>query len=454
MFWRPEAPEARIPGELRFDADGVLLRLFEDLDPVEMTDGFDLRPTRIEVPLIHGMLHNRTEAVSVVGVSGVTLGLPFGHGHQDLIADAALFGGHLDQLVFDDARVTFDCLAAWADPPPIAETEVQPQVRTVVRTGRLELARAEVRGREVLLQSLVSGRWGDSVHLDQRVALTVACGPLALRDVLAIWVRPMGDLLVVCLGRPASITHLELHGVDVNGERRWFRVSQELVQRAPADDVSVAKIRNYDAPTLLLPDDPDVPFAELLPAWFSLLEDVPEVVTLLCAPYYASFIFSEHRYANAFQAAEALAQACFPGPEEAKAAHKKRVAAIVDAATAAGVQEEHVQWAKRVLTNANSKRLRQLVEELFLDAGKVGAVLLSAAEDVPRLFASARTGVSHGGATGQDALSRYWLGQALVWVLRMHLVREMGVQPARVEEQVLVKPSFKRCLESIRALAD
>ncbi len=452
VFWLPQDPGREIPGELRFDEDGVMVRLFSTLHEPDLSGEVSIRPRRVEVPILHGHLHGELEAVSVVGLSGVTLGIPFGYGHQDFVADAALVGGHLAEVRFDRCRVSFDCLDAWANPPPLTIRELSPRTEAAVRINHLDLATADVRGSQVLLRSRISGTWGDSVHLDQRTEFEVVCQDLALREILSTWLRPLGDLLVVCLGRPASITHLEVHGVDVAGDTRWFRVSQELVQRAPASDVSVSRVRSYDAPTLLLPDDEDVPFVDLVPEWFCLLDDVAAVVRLLCAPFYAPFIFSEHRYASTFQAAEALALTCFPGPEKAKKEHRQRVADIVDAARNSGVAEEHVEWAKRVLSSANNKRLRQLVEELLRDAGAVGTALLAAGGDVPSVFASARTGVSHGGAASNDALARYWLGQALTWVLRMHLVRELGVPPRRVESQVLAKPSFKQSLDSLRGL--
>lgn len=163
---------------------------------------------------------------------------------------------------------------------------------------------------------------------------------------------------------------------------------------------------------------------------------------------------SEHRYASTFQAAEALAQRCFSGPEKARAEHCKRVADIVQAAAEAGVPEEYLLWAKRVLTSANGKRLRQAVEELLVDAGAVGAALLASSDDAPALFASARTGVSHGGVEAGAPLSRYWLGQALTWVLRVHLVREVRVPPQGVERFVLSKPSFKQAVASLHGLAE
>jgi Protein of unknown function (DUF4011) len=49
-------------------------------------------------------------------------------------------------------------------------------------------------------------------------------------------------------------------------------------------------------------------------AWEPCAPDdrLPDVVTLLCGPYYAPFIYGRHRYASTFQAAEALARAYWP----------------------------------------------------------------------------------------------------------------------------------------------
>ncbi len=437
-----------ISGELQADGTGVLLRLFEPLSPAADTWDGAIGPTPVNDPLVHGRLLDGPEDVTVLGVSGVTLRAPFAHGHLDLLADAALLGGHADGKSFDRVRIQFDVLDAWADPPPLVLDDDPSLERAVVRIEDLELAAARVGPAQIRLLSLVHGRWGDSVHLDQDVVFDVSAELAGIDEWAREWVRPLGDLLVVCLGRPATVTDMRVLCLDDHRDRVWLRVVRGLVQPEPSKP-EPARMRSWDAPTLLLPDDSSLPFAELLPTWFSMLDDLGEAVTLLCAPHYAPFMFGEHRYASTFQAAEALARRVFPGKEMTRREHRARVDAVVNAAAAAGVPDDTVRWAQNLLQARNDRTLRALLQDLLDDAGPVGAAVRSAAPDAPARMARARTSVSHGGAPRESAHVQYWLGQTLAWIVRMHLLREAGVPPDIISDRVLAKAGFRQALDQI-----
>jgi hypothetical protein len=158
-----------------------------------------------------------------------------------------------------------------------------------------------------------------------------------------------------------------------------------------------------------------MPFAELLPRWFQLRSELSDVVVLLHSPYYAPFMFSDHRYASTFQSAEALARACgFAGREKPKVEHQARVDAIVSAAQDAGVDEDDVAWAGRVLKARNDRPLIQQIQDLVSSTGEIGRYILAASPAFSRTVVGARTGVSHGGArSGIDAVQRHWHGDAV-----------------------------------------
>ncbi len=291
---------------------------------------------------------------------------------------------------------------------------------------------------------------GHDVHLTQRTYFDISGGRVGLEGLLRQWVRPLHDLLIACLGRPVTITDLRAAVRNFDGREPLLSVAVETMQ-PPAAEVSAAKVRNYDAPTLLLPDDEDVPFSDLIGAWLSLRSDIPEVIDLLCAPFHAPFMYEEHRYGNIFQAAESLAGKCFGGPERSPAEHKARVAAVTQAAEEAGVAAETVAWARAVLTARNDRTLRALLTDLLQDAGTVGEYALAADANLPGKMAKARAGVSHGGAAGTPTAMRYWLGQILLWVVRMHVVREVGVDNDRIQRRVLQKPSFRHVVQQATA---
>ncbi len=104
-----------------------------------------------------------------------------------------------------------------------------------------------------------------------------------------------------------------------------------------------------------------------------------------------------------------------------------------------------------MLTARNDRTLRALLTDLLQDAGTVGEYALAADANLPGKMAKARAGVSHGGAAGTPTAMRYWLGQILLWVVRMHVVREVGVDNDRIQRRVLQKPSFRHAVQQATA---
>ena len=129
---------------------------------------------------------------------------------------------------------------------------------------------------------------------------------------------------------------------------------------------------HYDAPTLHTYADSAVAFAALVGRWFSLRGGLADAISLLCGPYYAPFIYSQHRYASTFQSAEALAHT-LPGRQKPRSEHKARVLAVSTALQAADIDPETVRWASGILQGRNDKPLHQLMEELISSTGEPAA---------------------------------------------------------------------------------
>lgn len=269
---------------------------------------------------------------------------------------------------------------------------------------------------------------GDSVHLDQWCGLEVTGEkPKPALEVLSERARPLQDLLVVCIGQPVRIEQVLLGTPEHAPGQTPLELLFKAVQPAGRTHPAAAVLDSYDSPTLLSYTASPVPFGTLIGRWFGLYDRFPEVVTLLCGPYYAPFIYGRHRYASTFQAAEALARAVPDTKEKSRDEHRARVQAVVAMLKEAQLGEDVTGWAMRVLQSRNDKPLRQLMEELISSAGDVGRELLAAVPDLADRLAAARAGVSHPGAAGPGALERYWLGEALIWVLRVRLLAELGV---------------------------
>jgi len=87
----------------------------------------------------------------------------------------------------------------------------------------------------------------------------------------------------------------------------------------------------------------------------------------------------------------------------------------------AELDSQVVKWALNVLRGRNDKSVPTKIHELAQQTGAVGTAVLAADPDFAKTVASARVGVSHGGAS--KTLSRvehYWYGDVLTWVVPGH----------------------------------
>jgi len=445
QFWLPHTPDRRVHGDLVFDEAGIQLRLMTTLrGPVVISDRTSGGSTQWATePVVHGRLHSGKE-VTLLEAAG--LAIPVDIAQETWSARFVLTGGLVPDDLFSRVQVNFDYLLPWVRPAGILRGELMAST-VVIDTARSTLAEATLPdGRTVRLLTGVTGRRShDSVHLDQWCAFEVEGQPTPLAEILNDWVRPLQDLLIVCLGLPVRLgdTHL---GSDLE-LRLFFEVVQAPATGSPPDHPEA-----FSSPTLLTYSGSPVSFPTLMTEWFGLCERLPAAITLLCGPYYAPFIYSQHRYASIFQSAEAIAKAELDGRQKEKSEHRLRVEAVAEVLQASNLNEETVGWATRVLQGANHKPLRQLIEELIAATSEVGSQLLAAVPDLPQLAADARVGVSHPMDRRPGVLERHWIGEALVWVARVHLLAQLGVDMAELSQSVTAKPMFEQVVAELRAL--
>jgi hypothetical protein len=230
-----------------------------------------------------------------------------------------------------------------------------------------------------------------------------------------------------------------------------LELSFAAVQARPATRATVPRIDNYNAPTLLTYRSSPLPFQTLISSWFQLRSraKVSEAITLFCGPYYAPFIYSQHRYASTFQSAEALAKMS-SAKEKSTAQHKERVRAVrltlLMAQFKGYVDSDVAGWATRVIQGRNDKSLGQLMKELISSTEEMGRQLIESTPNIADLIAATRTSVSHPGVRSTERLQRYLLGEALTWIVRVRILAELGVSVNELSSMVVQKPSFQQLL--------
>lgn len=461
VWWRPEASQHRVPGTLTSDGDGVQLVVYEPLRPsipskvgVVKIEGSEW----VATPVVHGRTRDGAD-ITLLDVGGLmSLPVPFAaEVREPYTVSVACVGGHFGEDAFIEARAEFDWLDAWLDPPSIVDDNVTgSRDETVVRVGRSELARAEIVGGTLRLITGVAGREGPSaIHLDRRSAVSIDLNePQPWQTILDSWIRPFHDLLTISIGRPVRLTELRLRPADAGPRAPLCDARFGMVQAQRKASPSPQALLNYSAPTLITRRDAGVPLEELLTAWYELWMREREAIMHLLAPFHASFMYSQHKFGAAFQAVEALHHTPrFTGREMDRCSHQERVAAIVRAAQAAGVEDDTVAWAERVLRSRNDKPLTQKIEDVVRSAGACGDAVLKAAPTFPSTVVGERAGVSHPGVgRSLDAADRYWHGEVLTWIARTVLLAAAGVND--VDRRTVARAAFQHAVEQLGPTAE
>jgi hypothetical protein len=454
QWWLPDDPGRRVPGTCTFNADGLELVLYAALREFEVPKGQVIgvatREWEVE-PVVHGTTRDGHD-FTLLQVGGAKLRGAWDDVREVYRPEIALDGCHTRCDLFAEVWCDFDYLQAWVDPPSIA-VEGEDQDTVQVRVGRLDLVHTTVDDTTLRLVAGVKGSSGDSrVHLSRCTSFVATPGaPQSATALIDSYVRPLQDLLMFCLGRPVRLTSLRLLPTVLSDLREgtvaaFFSAVQSTQARAP----KFADIASYTAPTVLSLRDSPIPTNELLRRWFDLWRGRREVLGLLLAPLYAPFMYGEHGYSSTFQSAEALHDLVLRTRDVAKPDHRHRLEAVVAALESAQIDAAVVDWASKVLRSRNDKPLGRKIEDLVAATGTVGEAVRAADPDFAATTAAARTGVSHGGATGAlDSVGRFWYGQVLTWIVRAMLLMELLGDPDEAQRRVVERTPFQRSLKEI-----
>ncbi len=362
----------------------------------------------------------------------------------------ALIGGLVTQDTFSQVTVVLDYLMPWMRPPAILRSSLTDALVTI-DAAQHALATAKLDdGATIRLITGADGHHGETaVHLDQWCAFEVTGKPRSLLEILDEWVRPLQDLLVVCLGRAVRIEAMLVRSPAQGPRESALDVAFKAVQ--PPRSGSLSHLDSYDSPTLLTYKALPLPFAVFIKQWLQLYGQFPDAVTQFCGPYYAPFIYTRHWYGSIFQSAEAVAKATGETREKSRKDHRRRVKAVLTALEKAKLDQEIVCWVERLIRR-NDKPLAQLIEELIISTEDVGEHLLVAVPDLAGLAVATRTHVSHPGVQGPEVLVQHRLGQVLTWVIRVRLLAELGIPVSTLAASTILKPAFQHDVQELAAL--
>ncbi len=453
-WWLPPDPHRRVAGTLSFSTDGLKLVVYDALRKFNAPEVQVLKVGRPEwqvEPIVHGRTRDGRE-FTLLEVGGANLAGPFKVVERVYRPELALAGSHTAADRFTAAWCTFDYLDAWADPPSItADGAARDSVE--VRLGSVDLAHVDLSGTSVRLVSGVKGTaGGDRVELTRSTSFAVESSQdRSSKALVNDYIRPLQDLVMICLGRSVRLTSLRLVPADLADPREGSGEAYfPAVQPAPAQQPMFGDVENYSAPTILSLRHSPIDLEQILVRWFESWESRREVLALVLSPLYAPFIYSEHGFGSTFQGAEGLHDLVLSGRDVVKAEHRQRVSAVVEAMEMANLDAATITWASNVLASRNDKPLSRKVEDLLKSTGVVGEAVLRADPSFGPTTARARTGVSHPGAEKHlDSVGRYWYGQILRWVVRTRILMDLVDDPEEIQRRVVERTPFQHALKEI-----
>ena len=451
-FWLPEGE--RTGGRVEFDGDAVLLTLDGPLDSAEDGDhnGDDEAQQLLRHALIHAELRDHG-AASILDASA-----PVHGGHRRPIrwrAPAAVIGEQLSQARFIQTWVRFDALVAWAKPRPLMDWAGHGTRTATVDLDREVLASAVVGDVRIELVSAWErdGRVSEmDVRMSRICSFAIKTPPLSWSDIFDKWIRPLQDLLIVLLGKPVRMTRCRTLPVDPDDSRQSCELVIGAHQPPLSDTPTPLDLLNWGQPTMLTRDELSIPVEDLIDGWYGCQGKFADSITLLCSSFYAPFMYSEHQFSTLIQGVENLGDVLFGSQQLEAAEHEVRVNAILDAATTAGVAEDHVGWAKRCLENANHQPLKTTIEKLLAATGGLGQAIIEQDPKFAVRLAGFRGRIAHGkGWRGLDSADLYWHSEALRWLIRAQLAMAAGVPIEALWERVEQRGHFTQALPRLAA---
>lgn len=443
-WWLPGKEGEPLPGTLSFTQDGSQLKVYGPLHPLEEATSNGLQPmtTRTVTERVVYGTTRQDQRVTLFEVHGHYLpGMP--SSEETYRPGLILVGDHAASETFTEVQVEIEHLHDWAAVPDLVKFRDRQFCFNVTQKEALSAQS----GDDVIkvLTSLLGNSNGITVNFKQHSMISVATPSGGeWREIFEEKVRPLHDLMILSLGRPLAMDALYLRP-DAPGEEKGVLCDAYLDVLRPVS--RPGSIFSYSAPTLYTAADHDL--GEVVSNWYSSYASIRPILTLLLNPYYAPFIYGEHRFASIFQAVEALHKEFFEGRDMEKAQHSARVEGVIGRLSEEELPAETIDWAKRVLTGRNDKPLWRQAQEVVESTGPLGEHILEAVPKISRMAASARTGVSHGGANSMNSSDRYWLGEVLLWVLRAKILTEIGIPG--MYEKTLTRDRYLHAIDQIRS---
>lgn len=283
------------------------------------------------------------------------------------------------QVRFRHALVGFEGLREWSGPPglrfartPVAEYEPVPPVSA--RVGHTEI---------VIESGLSRERERHEVVLRDEAHVSIVSGQaLSLDQWERQYVRPLGNLLTLFIGRPAFPSGIRFPDGDERMSRRIIEVFSQR-QSGSASEVSRYEMR------ITLPHLADE-WSSVLDRWLSLSGKDNGMLDVFFSTQYQADMFIEQKFLGVVQSLEVFHRMNYENCVIPKDDHERRTQEVLSVAP-----QQHKKWLKGLMKYGNALRLEPRLLSLIEEAEELLAPFITDPKGVAQRVRATRNFLVH-----------------------------------------------------------
>lgn len=461
-WWLPDDADHRVPGILRYDPeDGLHLELiggFEDLNLRQFDGGLDVLEGHRSWPMIWGICRN-TEITLLscfpVHSSKSLFNLQLnGPDEQTISVATALTGVHLttrDDPLFSKCLISVENLNRWSGSHVFSSgfgtTDGRLNGTSSITLERTESPRANVDGatltlsHESILASFDDARAHSTASMRDTVCVRVVPEVAMTVARAQEWASAIQDLVSLGTDQACAVLRLELRiPLDMESIPDGYPIHDSSVLVYNRGIVrGHASAPAVEPRNMLLTCD-DIPFADVLPRWWTVRTKFSASIGMLLGLRYAPAQYVESNLLSVTGAAESFHAALGVDekhmPDEAFEAFRQSLLGITP--------KDHRAWIKGAVRNSRASlraRLKGLAARLDSDAL---AILVPDVEEWAGKSTLARNALAHTGeAPDYTTDELYAVVRVTSAVVTMNLLIELGLPGDKQRELANENPGLQ-----------
>lgn len=457
LWWLPEDSGDKVPGKVIIDPENGIHLI---LNGVFQSHGSRLKSQSFsKEPVILGTQHSGAQ-FTLLSCEEQKQEVPFGSGfqRQRFVADRILIGHHFERP--EDVRlewfsVNVTHLKDWmrnvglSHPERTEEgffIEYDPDRATTVPKLRATLPSASITVRSR------PGRLGGNTAEDpmgieiSEWIKVIPNSPISVETALETYIEPLLDFLSLATAAPNSLLRLRAKHPEDSDEtpKRFLKIH-------PTTDYPRFERRSLfnRGQVLFLADDVDGRFQEVMDKWYGVYEEMEDVCDLFFGVHYNQGMPLTNQFLSIMRSLETYHRVRFSKYDIPQNEHGRRVKKIISFIPS---DYKHRQWANDILYNSNYMSLKSRMAKLIEEGRPVVNRLVEFTEDFAKWAKDTRNFFTHRDERSSMNVARGerlgLLNQSLLWIMRIHFMREVGLTPSQSEELLEENDRFRVLVEA------